>query len=183
MAFSSLLALRWRIATWLAICLLALPVSATGGDLMPQPDSPREAAMFIWEGLMKTPYRWGGDDAIEGYDCSGFVLAGLHGVGVLPRSQDFTADALLKSVLPAKPRFKEGKQLRRGMLVFWGAPKAHHVEVVWATFGDTVLTIGASGGGSQTTTLDAAAKQNAAVQVKPITPGWVAAYDPFSTAP
>ena len=36
--------------------------------------------------LLGTPYRWGGDDPILGFDCSGFIVEILKSVGVLLKS-------------------------------------------------------------------------------------------------
>lgn len=152
---------------------------------MPQPESVREAAFYIWEGYLNTPYRWGGSDPIDGVDCSGLVLAGLQGVGILPRAKDWTAHDLLHDVFADRPHYAPGKSLRRGMLVFWKNPagKIRHVEIVWAVYADSVLTIGASGGDSRTTSREAAAAQDAFVQIKPLPPNWVAAVDPFPVMP
>jgi cell wall-associated NlpC family hydrolase len=137
--------------------------------------------MLIWEGLLNEPYVWGGNTALEGFDCSGFVIEGLRSVGVLERSGDWTADILLRGIWHDRPRVTEASQLRRGMLVFWPGPtgRMRHVEVVWAIYGDRVLTLGASGGGSTTTSLDVAKAQDARVKIRPLVPGWSAAVDPF----
>ena len=37
------------------------------------------------------PYVWAGDDAIAGFDCSGFIIEILKSVGILPRSGDWAA--------------------------------------------------------------------------------------------
>lgn len=144
------------------------------------PGTLRAAALFVWESFLNVPYRWGGDDPLEGVDCSGLVLEGLKAVGLVPRELDTTADGLLTDTF--RIAFKETvlSNLRPGMLVFWGSP-ARHVEIVWAVFPDRVLTIGASGGGSATVDRAAAIKHNAYVKIRRITPGWLCAVDPFPT--
>lgn len=118
------------------------------------------AVKYAWE-FIGLPYRWGGDDAIHGFDCSGFVIEVLQGVGLLGHGTDYTANGLYiryhnNSVTSAKP----------GCLCFWFnvAGMATHVEM----FIDEGHTIGASGGGSTTTTPEAAAQQNAFIKVRPL---------------
>lgn len=143
----------------------------------------RDVALFVWQSFLNTPYRWGGDDPLEGVDCSGLVLEGLKAVGIVPRELDVTADALLNQVFKDRARETTEAHFRRGMLVFWGDPgqPVRHVEIVWATFPDRILTIGASGGGSRTLDRAAAVKQNAYVKIRRLTPGSLCAVDPFPT--
>jgi len=142
------------------------------------PTSLRDAAFFVWESFLNQPYRWGGDDPLEGVDCSGLVLEGLKAVGLVPREFDTTADGLLTQTFKDAPRVTNPAALRRGMLVFWGS-LIQHVEIVWAVFPDRVLTIGASGGGSATVDRAAAVKANAYVKIRRVSPNWVAAVYPF----
>ena len=147
------------------------------------PGTLRAAALFVWESYLNVPYRWGGDDPLDGVDCSGLALEGLKAVGLAPRELDTTADGLLRQTFKDKTPVTTEGQLRPGMLVFWANPNGaiRHVEIVWATFPDRVLTIGASGGGSATVDRAAAVKQNAYVKIRRITPGWLCAVDPFPT--
>lgn len=141
----------------------------------------REAAFFVWEGLYKTAYRWGGDDPIEGFDCSGFVQEGLRAVGILPRTRDYTADALLNEAFRNYKRDTDPNRLRRGCLVFWTNPDktVRHVEVVWQILADRVLTIGASGGGSRVTDAASAARANAYVRISKLGSDYHCSVDPF----
>lgn len=143
------------------------------------PQTLREAALQIWFSQIGKPYIWGGDDPIVGFDCSGLVQEGIKGVGIIPRTADFNADGLLNIAFKNRPRLQI-TQLKPGVLLFWkrGAVIGH-VEIIWAVIGNRVLTIGASGGGSATTSPAAAAEQNAYVKIMPAVPGWAAAVDPF----
>lgn len=117
------------------------------------------AVEYIWT-FIGRPYRWGGDDPMEGFDCSGLVVEVLQGVGLLPHKTDFTADALWR-------RFNAWtlKAPVAGALVLWmnAAGQATHVEMAI----NSKYTIGASGGGSVTTSLERAIKQNAFIKIRP----------------
>lgn len=131
----------------------------------------REVAEKVAWSHVNRPYRWGGDDPITGFDCSGLVVEILKSVGVLPREGDWTAAGLHN-------RFKDkGTVLEpdSGCLVFWGNDRITHVEYCIGNG----LTIGASGGGSATTSDSAAAAQNAYVKVRPIRKPYSYVVDPF----
>jgi len=146
---------------------------------MTTPKTLREAALQIWWAQIGKPYIWGGDDPILGFDCSGLVQEGIKGVGIIPRAIDFNADGLLHIAFKTRPRLQIN-QLKPGALLFWiRGGIIGHVEIVWAVIGVKILTIGAAGGGSVTTSAEAAAKQNAYVKIMPAVPGWAAAVDPF----
>jgi hypothetical protein len=135
----------------------------------------RSIALHLWEKELGKPYRWGGDDPIGGFDCSGLVIEHLKSVGILPAQGDWTAAGLAK-------RFegREVTKLRPGCLLFWfRGQKIGHVEIVWHVVGERILTIGAAGGGSRTQTEADAERQNAYIKVRPARPEWVKAVDPF----
>ncbi|HUV28895.1 MAG TPA: NlpC/P60 family protein [Anaerolineales bacterium] len=118
----------------------------------------REIALKIAYSYLGTPYIWGGDDP-SGFDCSGFCIEILQSVGCLPRNGDWTADQLADL-------WQRTRSDDPGNLVFWRSDggKVIHVEMC---IGDG-LAIGASGGGSKTTTIAAAIKQNAFIKIRPI---------------
>jgi len=142
------------------------------------PASLREAALFIWQSLLNEPYKWGGDDPIKGFDCSGLVLEGLKGIGIVSRFEDCSAHVMAHQFFKDKQRLDKN-HLRPGCLLFWEKnEKVYHVEIIWAVIGDKVLTIGASGGGSGTTDQEKASSQNAYVKIRPAQ-NWAIAIDPF----
>lgn len=107
------------------------------------------------------PYRWGGDDPINGYDCSGFVQECLASVGMDPPG-DQTAQALHDHFLVSSATSDPVP----GSLAFFGkdASRITHVAIVL----DSKSMIEAGGGGSKTVSLEAAAAQNAFIRVRPI---------------
>lgn len=123
----------------------------------------RTLAMQVAWSNYGLPYRWGGDDPLKGFDCSGFVIEVLKSVGLLPGKGDWTADGLwrlfsLDMMIP-KPV--------PGALAFWshnpGGTKKHIELCV-----DEEHCIGASGGGSKVLTEADAVSWNAFVKVRPI---------------
>ena len=134
-------------------------------------DLAREVAMH-YQG---TFYSWGGDDP-QGFDCSGLCIEVLKSVGLLPRSGDWRAVDLYGLF-----KDKTTQDATPGCLAFWGAStnKIIHVEFVVDKIGGAVFTIGASGGGSKTTSKEIAMKQNAFVKVRPMKPGVIAIVNPF----
>ena len=110
-----------------------------------------------------TPYLWAGDD-FAGFDCSGLILEVLKSVGLIRPNVDMTADRLYRW-------FNHNRTVKpgSGKLVFWftsdiRSNKAIHVEMMI----DNDHTIGASGGGSATVTIQDAIKHNAFVKMRPL---------------
>lgn len=118
-----------------------------------------ELILKVAWGFLGRPYIWGGDDPMAGFDCSGFVIECLKSVGKLPRSGDWTAASLYTF-------FEIEEEPGSGCLVFWGDSLGNriiHVELCI----DKERSIGASGGGSKTLTVEDAIKQNAYIKVRP----------------
>ena len=127
--------------------------------------------------FLGSPYIWGGDDPMRGFDCSGFVIEVLKSIGVLPRSGDWTAANLWELF----KRHHVNKPYT-GCLVFYRARQSENSPIIHVEYCiDAVHTIGASGGGSKTNTVDDAVKQNAYIKIRPINNDrWVHGFlDPF----
>jgi hypothetical protein len=140
---------------------------------------PRAVVLAYAEHFVGTWYSWGGDDP-SGFDCSGFVLEALKSVGLVERQEDMTADDLRR-------RFAAVQTPTPGCLAFWKHPaqnRAVHVEMVVTVLSSgAIITIGASGGGSQTTTKEAAMRDNAFIKVRPCRRDVWCYADPFAEAP
>lgn len=109
------------------------------------------------------PYIWGGDDPVEGMDCSGLCVELLKSVGILPREGDWSSRGLFREFKDC-----ETTRLLLGCLVFYSSKSRPdyitHVEFCL----DDMLALGASGGGSKTVDEAAAIKHNAYTKVRPI---------------
>jgi len=114
---------------------------------------------YAWS-LVGTVGRWGGDDPMSGFDCSGYVVECLKGIELLPRRGDWTAETLFH-------KFESDKYDRLVVpsLLFW----YKEGEIV-----HTAIYIGqgclleAGGVTSETTNLADAVKQNAYVRMRGI---------------
>ena len=118
-------------------------------------------------------YRWGGDDPLAGYDCSGFAQELLAAFGADPPG-DQTAHALQEWCKKNKFIPKKGP----GCLAFYGKPdRVTHVGVMLSE----EIMIEAGGGGSRTTSTAAAIQQNAYIRLRPLNRrrDLVALYNPF----
>lgn len=104
------------------------------------------------------PYKWGGSNPIDGFDCSGYVQWILRGCGIAP-PKDMTAQQLYD--------FYQGNAeqntFKIGSLAFYGQSvvKITHVGMML----DPYRVIEAAGGNHLTLTRDDAARQNASVRV------------------
>lgn len=111
------------------------------------------------------PYKWGGDDPLNGYDCSGLVQDLLAMVGVDPVG-DQTAQALHDALRAKSLTITENlAMLDTGAVVFYGKSitQITHVEMIL----EERILIGAIGGGSRTLTFSDASAQNAFVKLRP----------------
>ena len=132
------------------------------------------AAKIAWAYLGK-PYFWGGDDPLQGFDCSGFMIEILKGVNLLPRAGDWTADAMSEL-------FPEVAEPKKGCLLFWlNQAKTKYIHVEMAL--NNELQIGASGGGSATDSLEDAIRHDAYIKVRPIPKTVALITDPFKQKP
>ena len=142
------------------------------------------ATKIAWSYLGR-PYIWGGDDPIKGFDCSGFVIEILKSVGKLPRDNNWDTTAkglykIFKKIEEVPP--EEDPWVEEGMLVFWHSKNDRrniiHVEYCI----NHELSIGASGGGSKTKTIENAISSNAFIKIRPFEsrPNIHGFVDPFS---
>jgi len=121
------------------------------------------------------PYIWGGDDAIEGFDCSGLVIEFLKACGIVDENFDATAQELSR-------KYIEVSNPKPGTLVFFGRPEnITHVGICL----NHLQFIEAGGGGRNTTNSEIASEQNAVIRLRLIAnrKSWVGFVDPFHIKP
>jgi cell wall-associated NlpC family hydrolase len=121
----------------------------------------RAMAVDYGRAFLGVPYRWGGDSPMEGFDCSGFVVEILQGVGILPHGHDYSAHDLY-TIFKSNTVFL-GYQ---GCLAFWfnSERTANHVMILL----DNEHVLGTIGGGSKTITAADAVRDNAFLAVRPL---------------
>lgn len=114
-------------------------------------------------GMLNVPYRWGGDNPNDGFDCSGLVLWIFQNLELLPR-KDTTAQGLYDilyeqgMIAPLLPGVEW--EPRPGDLIFYGYPNITHVAIAI----DDRKAISASGGGHETTSREIAEAKGAKVK-------------------
>jgi cell wall-associated NlpC family hydrolase len=108
-----------------------------------------------------TQYKWGGNNSLEGFDCSGFVQELLASVGMDPEGRD-TAQSLYNYF------FKKGKACDAafGALAFYGKSDEEITHIAFCI--DSKRIIEAGGGNSKTISKDIATKQSAQIRIRPI---------------
>jgi cell wall-associated NlpC family hydrolase len=112
---------------------------------------------------LNVPYRWGGDDPLEGFDCSGLVQELLAILGIDPKGDQSANDLFIYFLKNGvKTDFLN---LDTGFLLFYGADsRISHVALCY----DSETIIEAGGGDQQTLSFLQAAKQNAYVRLRPV---------------
>jgi cell wall-associated NlpC family hydrolase len=113
------------------------------------------------------PYKYGGNNPLEGFDCSGFVCESLRSIGEI--SGDYSAQGLF-DFLKSKG-YRSG--LSRGSVLFFGKSQ-HEITHVAIAISDTLM-IEAGGGDRTTLTIEDAIKRNAFVRIRKIRPDLVSA--------
>ena len=112
-----------------------------------------------------TPYRWGGDDPINGIDCSGLVIEILQAAGIFPRGYDSPAKAIFKDLQRQGAVFASKAQF--GTILFFGKTPDTISHTGFAL--SEKLFIEAGGGDSSVINNQVAAVKNAFVRIRPIT--------------
>lgn len=109
------------------------------------------------------PYIWGGDDPIQGFDCSGFAQEFLLSFGAHPKpGVDLNAQGLYNELV--KVGIGSAKDL--GALAFYGKSYSEITHVATLMDSKTIFEFG--GGGSLTKTREDAIKQNAYGRLRPL---------------
>lgn len=122
--------------------------------------STQEVLKMLIQSYLGIPYRWGGDDPIAGFDCSGSVLEILNSFG-LPPFEDTTAQGIYNAYVVKKVTMP-----KLGTLAFYGSEISHITHVAICINQNLIFEFG--GGGSKTTELQEAISQNAYGRIRPL---------------
>tara|TARA_R110002012_G_scaffold321749_1_gene551182 strand:+ start:1594 stop:2031 length:438 start_codon:yes stop_codon:yes gene_type:complete len=122
----------------------------------------KDVLISVIESMLNTPYKWGGDNPINGYDCSGLVQDTLCAVGLDPIG-DQTANGLMNYYL------KNGVEITEpefGSVLFFGKKpdRATHISIGL----NQRSMFEAGGGGRLTNTLEDAISRNAFCRIRAI---------------
>lgn len=107
-------------------------------------------------------YRWGGDDPIAGFDCSGFVSELMQAAGVFPNKQRLNAQGIHENLIYAGAR----EVWAPGAIAFYG-PSIDQIDHVNFCLSQQ-LCVGYMSGDSSTINDQAAEKMNAFFKLRPI---------------
>jgi cell wall-associated NlpC family hydrolase len=115
---------------------------------------------ILAQSYMGIPYKWGGNNPIEGFDCSGLVCEILRAMGKIDKT-DYSAAALYDMT-----KKKQTEKYARGCLAFYGKNLSSISHVAILLSPDTILEAG--GGNSECTNIDIAAMRGACVRLRPL---------------
>ena len=122
----------------------------------------KEILQSVIRKMLFIQYKWGGDDPMTGFDCSGGVQEILSSVGLDPNG-DQTAAALYEHFIRDEIGY-EPDSVNFGDLIFFGRKSISHVA--FALNKKEMFEF--AGGGSKTNTEDDAAAHNAYGRIRPI---------------
>lgn len=118
--------------------------------------------------FLGTPYIWGGNNILEGLDCSGFMCEILRAFGLLGRSdanaQTIFATLELKGWANAETECKGA--YHPGSVLFFGKDRKMITHVALAITSTEMIEAG--GGNSKTLTAADAKKTGACIRIRPI---------------
>ena len=129
-----------------------------------------DVLMVFLSANLNVPYQWGGNNALEGYDCSGFVMEYMHTFGIGPK-RDSSAQMIYNYYLNHRSETVTNwsapdGQFPVGTLIFFGRGfnKITHVGIMI----NSTQMAEAGGGNRGILTEEEAALQNAYVKIRPI---------------
>lgn len=120
----------------------------------------REILLLQIQGYLGTPYLWAGDNPVEGFDCSGLCLELLNSMGLGPFT-DTNAQGIYNFYAAYKLQYPTF-----GSLVFYGEQTNRITHVAFSLSDKLIFEAG--GGGSKTTSRQAAADMGAYCRVRPV---------------
>lgn len=112
--------------------------------------------------LLGTPYKWGGNNPMQGLDCSGFVQWLLESVGSDPKG-DQTAQTLYDTILVQGGIAIQAP--KSGALCFYGPTKTTITHVAFMVSDHQIIEAG--GGDHTCINIEESAKKGACVRLRP----------------
>jgi len=143
------------------MAIFLLPKSLSG-SLVTHEDWNMVHLIDYAKSFVGTPYIWGGDDSIKGYDCSGVVQEILASAGQDPPG-DQTSQGLY-DYYETNGRYGMHGPEFAGALVFYGKNSKNITHVAFAI--DQYRMIEAGGGGKHVKTVEDAIKYNAFIRMR-----------------
>lgn len=119
-----------------------------------------ETLIAYAKSFLHTPYKWGGNNPLEGLDCSGFVQQVLKSIGIAPKVR-YSAKALHDFYLQDGTVGKLGK----GSLCFYGKSPEYIDHVAFMV--DEYRIIEAGSGDATCINRETAARLGAVVRMRP----------------
>jgi cell wall-associated NlpC family hydrolase len=109
------------------------------------------------------PYKWGGSNPLDGFDCSGLVCFAFQSFGIFPNKYRTTSQGIYNRLLKESKTPEDTATF--GSLAFYGQGKTkiNHVGIML----NGELMVEAAGGDSSTLFLQDAKKQGACVRIRP----------------
>jgi cell wall-associated NlpC family hydrolase len=117
--------------------------------------------------FLEHPYRWGGDDPVLGFDCSGLVCELLRSVGKLNLHERLSSQMIYERFhIVCQPIPQD--EIEPGDLLFWASNRDERRIYHIAACIEPGYMIEAGGGNAETDTPEEAAARNAFVRIRPL---------------